>query len=89
MKLGERWLAFWSLVFSGVIILSAIIILRNTNVSDPLGFVAFWGIFITHWFISIRVMKRGLLVPFIWSLAWFFTTGLAAFIAGILAHGIP
>jgi len=89
MKLAERRLAFCSLGFSGVIVLAAITLPRNANVADPLGFVAFWGIFITHWVITIRVMKRGLLVPFAWSIAWFFSTGLAALVAGIVVHGNP
>jgi hypothetical protein len=89
MKLGESRLAFWSLVFSGALILAAIILPPNINVPDPLGFIAFWGIFVIHLVISILVMKRGFLVPFICSLAWFFVTGLAVFTAGIAVHGIP
>ena len=89
MKTARSKLVFFSLLFSAVVILAAVILPSDINLPDPVGFVTFWAIFITHFIISAVVLKRGLLVPLIWSLTWFFGTGLAACVAGIAVHGIP
>jgi hypothetical protein len=89
MKLGELRLTFCSLLFSGAVILAAIVLPTTMKVPNFIGFVAFWGIFVIHLVISVFVLKRGFLLPFVCSLTWFVVTGLAAFLAGIAVHGIP
>jgi hypothetical protein len=89
MKRGDIWLMRCSLAISGGVILAAAILPRNLNIHDPQGFIVFWAILIIHSAISVAVLRRGLLVPVLLSLAWFFGTGIAAFMVGIAVHGIP